>query len=338
MCILIKGVGVQFSKILKEKRAQRGLTQEQLSIKVGIAQDKISRLENNVGKVSFEEAYQISKYLGFSLEDCIEQVAGADLKSGKGLNWYLNEILTLIKKDCIKDAESILKKKLSESESMEQRECLALLSNCAFWKGDFAQAIQYADSCINQFKKTDFNNTSYLLALMFKLLSISLSNDKQSGKTLFELLRQNSAQLSSVNYIFYLQIASWYYFHQNSPKEALEVSTELTQLAIEHGLDIYKGVGLLFRGWAKASLQCPFDGYHDVETGWMVLRREKASITYSLYLLIKTLVFIQGKEILRANHVLDDLRTYFDESYTHCYFNATQLVNQMIKQPHFKNQ
>ncbi len=196
---------------------------------------------------------------------------------------------------------------LSLAEKSNKSSCKALahscLTNSQFWLAKHHQAIKNAKLTFKYFQE-DKGTTTYatiglnplMLAGCFGSLSASLLCQDQEV-SYFQSHNQDNVIINEpFSYAIALQGEVWVSYHLRDFEQVVGLSEQLLSLAESYNFPFYKGVAMLFKGWAQfftsnqgaeKSLIVIEEGYNH----WLASSGDQ--IAHSLYSLIKAELYIK---------------------------------------------
>lgn len=278
---------LEFGIALREKRSGRNITQSELAKALGTTQERISRLESGATKVSLEDAYKISKFFGESVEDFINLSLHAEQKQHENI---LHSLVDFIKFGQLKKAQEISEENL-HIEDEKQASILAFHSNILFWKGDFDNALHYAQKVKAKYDKAEYDDTSYQLAIMFELLSLSKMHRSNEAIKLHNEVKKHADEFSVINRGIFYQYSAWLYFEVQDTKKCMQYTNDLIKFSLEHQQVLFQGIGYLFKGWVVGTTEDSIEGLEYAHQGWELLDDSNAYVTLPLYSLILARIY-----------------------------------------------
>lgn len=203
------------------------------------------------------------------------------------------------------------------------------LSNTHFWLGQHDKALEHAEQaclCYQDCKDVHlaegigFNPLG--LACCFGALSASVKCDYQ----LLAFFRQyHSIEViakSPFNRAIVIQGDIWCLYHQRDPEQVLALSGQLLALSEKHDFPFYKGVAMLFLGWAQGVLhpEQATEQLKVIEEGYNYwLASSGDQIAHSLYALIKAEIFRLADQRRQATDLVQSAVDLAHQKNEDCY-------------------
>jgi tetratricopeptide (TPR) repeat protein len=219
-------------------------------------------------------------------------------------------------------SEKTANEMLSLAKQGNELNCISLayscLANSQFWLAKHDQAIDSAKMSLHYFQGEDediqatvgFN--PQILACCFGALSASILCDESMVKDF--LSYHQHQELGPFGQAVLLQGEAWVNFHRRQTDAVFVLSEKLLRLSETYNFPFYKGVAMIFEGWAlffkqptdemdtraKDALKIVEEGY----TRW--LSSSGDLIAYSLYILIKAELCFHMKLFDEATYILEE--------------------------------
>jgi tetratricopeptide (TPR) repeat protein/transcriptional regulator with XRE-family HTH domain len=203
------------------------------------------------------------------------------------------------------------------------------LSNTHFWLGQHEKALEHAEQaclcyqdCKDEHLAEGIGFNPLGLACCFGALSASVKCDYQ----LLAFFRQyHSIEViakSPFNKAIVLQGDIWCLYHQRDPEQVLVLSGQLLKLSEKHNFPFYKGVAMLFLGWAQGVLhpEQATEQLNVIEEGYNYwLASSGDQIAHSLYALIKAEIFRLADQKRQATDLVQSAVDLAHQKHEDCY-------------------
>jgi hypothetical protein len=169
------------------------------------------------------------------------------------------------------------------------------LANTCFWAGDFSAAARHLEGVSDlsnaqerQAALVEYGQDPLVFVHMFGALLGSLEGQAQKAIAIQTEMLHIAEEISHpFSLAIALQGAAWLQYHLRIAVEAGTFAGHLIELASERQFPFYRGIGLLFRGWARA-VQGDAGGEEDVDEGYLRgIAAFGGKLVHSLYCLMK---------------------------------------------------
>ena len=213
-------------------------------------------------------------------------------------------------------ANEILSLAEKSQESSSKALAYSCLANSQYWLAKHHQVIsnaklsfQYSQEAENKANYATIDINPLALAACFGSLSATLlCQDKDV--LYFQSHNQDKDIIDEAfSYAIILQGEVWVNYHTRHFRQVIRLSEQLLSLAESHNFPFYKGVAMLFKGWAQffipnqdeaQSLMLVEDGFNN----WLASSGDQ--IAHSLYSLIKAELYIKVSREDEAKNLLEN--------------------------------
>lgn len=210
---------------------------------------------------------------------------------------WVTQLMAMEFKTSEKTAYEMLEQAKQGNEPFSVALAHSCLSNTHFWLGQHDKSLEHAEQaclCYQDCKDVHlaegigFNPLG--LACCFGALSASVKCDYQQMAFFRQYHGIDVIAKSPFNRAIVVQGDIWCLYHQRDPEQVLALSEQLLKLSEKHNFPFYKGVALLFLGWAQGVLhpdQAPaqLDVIEEGYNHWLASSGDQ--IAHSLYALMK---------------------------------------------------
>lgn len=171
-----------------------------------------------------------------------------------------------------------------------------ILANTCFWSGDFIASAGHLEGISNlsnaemrQAALVEYGQDPLIMIHMFSALLKSLEGlPLKAVEIQGEMLRLAEELQHPFSLVIALQGAAWLQYHLRVPAEVNAFAGRLVELATERQFPFYRGIGLLFRGWARA-VQGDVEAEQEVDEGYQRgVSAFGGKLVHSLYCLLKS--------------------------------------------------